>query len=122
MRGVKTMDKQTVNEIRKEHGQEPLEDGDVILDPSWLNYKQQQEMQKQGDQMDGEGQLAGDLMNPEDQPGEEGQPVEEGQAPTETGFTEPNTEYNTETTSDEEDNQGEEPVEKSYSMMVINLD
>lgn len=112
----------TVNEIRKEHGQEPLEDGDVILDPSWLNYKQQQDMQKQDDQMGGEGQLAGDLMNPEDQPGEEAQPDEEGQAPDETKFTEPNTEYNTETTSDEEDNQGEQPIEKSYSMMVINLD
>lgn len=33
----------TVNEIRKEHGEEPIEHGDVILDPSFLNYKQQQQ-------------------------------------------------------------------------------
>ena len=33
----------TVNEIRKEHGEKPLEHGDVILDASFLNYKQQQD-------------------------------------------------------------------------------
>lgn len=38
----------TVNEIRVEHGQEPIENGDVILDPSWLNYTQQQAMAAQG--------------------------------------------------------------------------
>lgn len=37
----------TVNEVRKEHGFEPLDDGDVILDPSWLTYHNQQEMMKQ---------------------------------------------------------------------------
>lgn len=29
----------TINEVRKEHGLEPLEDGDVILDPSYMNMK-----------------------------------------------------------------------------------
>ena len=39
----------TVNEIRKDHGEEPLDDGDVILDPSWLVYHgQQQAMAQQG--------------------------------------------------------------------------
>lgn len=38
----------TVNEIRKEHGEKPLEYGDIILDPSYLNYIQQKEMAAQG--------------------------------------------------------------------------
>lgn len=33
---VKTF--KTVNEIRREHGMEDIEHGDVILDPSWLSY------------------------------------------------------------------------------------
>lgn len=40
----------TINEIRKEHGEKPLENGDIILDPSYLNYIQQKEMAaQQGD-------------------------------------------------------------------------
>lgn len=40
----------TVNEVRKEHGEEPIDDGDVILDSSWLNYHSQQQMAaQQGD-------------------------------------------------------------------------
>ena len=43
----------TVNEIRKEHGEEPIDDGDVILDSSWLTYHSQQQMSQQmGDQGD----------------------------------------------------------------------
>lgn len=37
----------TINEIRKEHGIEPLEYGDVILDPSWINYYSTQQMMAQ---------------------------------------------------------------------------
>lgn len=37
----------TVNEIRKDHGEEPIEDGDVILDASWINYHNQQQMMAQ---------------------------------------------------------------------------
>lgn len=37
----------TVNEIRKEHGEKPIDDGDVILDSSWLNYHTQQQMAAQ---------------------------------------------------------------------------
>lgn len=40
----------TVNEIRKEHGEEPLDDGDVLLDSSWLNYHGQQQMMSQQNQ------------------------------------------------------------------------
>ena len=32
----------TVNETRKEHDLEPIDYGDVILDPSWINYAAQQ--------------------------------------------------------------------------------
>lgn len=34
----------TINEIRKARGLEPIENGDVILDSSWLNYVNQQAM------------------------------------------------------------------------------
>lgn len=37
----------TVNEIRKDHGEKPIDDGDVILDSSWLNYHSQQQMMSQ---------------------------------------------------------------------------
>ena len=37
----------TINEIRKEKGMDEIENGDVILDPSWLSYVQQKEMQSQ---------------------------------------------------------------------------
>lgn len=47
----------TINEIRKEHGEKPLENGDIILDPSYLNYIQQKEMAaQQGDMGMGEEQ------------------------------------------------------------------
>lgn len=39
----------TVNEIRQEHGLEPIDNGDVILDPSWLNYNQQKSMMAQSE-------------------------------------------------------------------------
>lgn len=38
----------TVNEIRKEHDLDPLDEGDIILDPTYANYKTQKE---QADQM-----------------------------------------------------------------------
>lgn len=45
----------TVNEIRADHGKEPLPHGDIILDPSYLNYVQQKEaQQEQADGMSGE--------------------------------------------------------------------
>ena len=44
----------TINEIRKDHGEEPLENGDVILDSSWLNYMQQQQMAQQQQDMGGD--------------------------------------------------------------------
>ena len=39
----------TVNEIRKARGMEPIENGDVILDPSWINMNSMSQMSQQGD-------------------------------------------------------------------------
>ena len=36
----------TLNEIRKAHGEEPIDDGDVILNSAWLTYHNQQQMQQ----------------------------------------------------------------------------
>lgn len=46
---------QTINEIRKENGVEPIKNGDVILDSSWLNYNMQQAMSTQGSEEGAEG-------------------------------------------------------------------
>lgn len=56
----------TVNEIREAHGLEPRDDGDVILDATWLQAKQGAEMSQMQEQMGG---------------GEGGPPEEGGQAP-----------------------------------------
>jgi len=45
----------TVNEIREGHGLEPRDDGDVILDATWLQAKQGAEMAQMQEQMGGEG-------------------------------------------------------------------
>ena len=50
----------TVNEIRKDHGEEPLDDGDVILDPSWLVYHGQQQQMAQMNQSQGDDSGYGD--------------------------------------------------------------
>lgn len=52
----------TVNEIRKEHDMGPLEDGDTILDPSFINMVNQKKMMEQQQSMMGGGA-----------PGEEGE-------------------------------------------------
>ncbi|MCM1216808.1 MAG: phage portal protein [Lachnospiraceae bacterium] len=55
----------TINEVRAERGLDSLgEDGDVILDSSWLNYKSQQAMQAQAG-----GGMGGDM------------PMEDGEVP-----------------------------------------
>ena len=73
----------TVNEIRKEHGEEPIEHGDVILDPSFLNYKQQQQnsgaMQDNGfGGMEGDEDTSGEPTEgtPEEEPDEDAQEEE----------------------------------------------
>lgn len=56
----------TVNEIRKEHGEKPLENGDIILDPSYLNYIQQKEMAAQQGEMGSDEEMMGDESNEEE--------------------------------------------------------
>lgn len=95
----------TINEIRKEHGEKPLENGDIILDPSYLNYIQQKEMAAQ--------QGMGGM------PGEE--PMDE------------NEEYSDYTNQEDEENEeesdysdymseDEEKAEKSESRLIITLE
>lgn len=105
----------TVNEIRKEHGEKPLENGDIILDPSYLNYIQQKEMAAQQGGM-GEEEPMGDDMGDEEEPdysdymsGEDGEQSEQPE-------------------SDEEEDysgymdSGEEDTEKSESKLIITLE
>lgn len=104
----------TVNEIRKEHGEKPLENGDIILDPSYLNYIQQKEMAAQQGGM-GEDPM-GDDMGDEEEPdysdymseGEEEQ--EQSENPDESE------DYSGYMSDDEED------TEKSESRLIITLE
>jgi hypothetical protein len=43
----------TINELRAERDDKPIKYGDVILDPSWLNYVQQEKMSEQQQQQGG---------------------------------------------------------------------
>lgn len=98
----------TVNEIRKEHGEEPIENGDVILDSAWLNYTNQKSMMGGG-------------MSPEDAAGEEEEDYTEYLDDSST----------TEESTDEEDYSGylgtdesetEETTEKSMTKLIITID
>lgn len=51
----------TINEIRKDHDMEPLENGDVILDASWINFNSTQSM------MDDEGGMPEGMEEDEDE-------------------------------------------------------
>lgn len=112
----------TINEIRKEHGEKPLENGDVILDPSYLNYIQQKEMASQGGGM---GTPMGD--GTEDMPDEE-------QSDDYSDYDSEETNDNSQETSDEQEepqvddyseyevDSGEEKAEKSLSKLIISLE
>lgn len=97
----------TINEIRKEHGEKPLENGDIILDPSYLNYIQQKEMAAQ--QQEGMGGM----------PGEE--PMDENEEYPD--FTNQEDEESEEE-SDYSDymSEDEEKAEKSESRLIITLE
>nr|DAP04643.1 MAG TPA: Portal protein [Herelleviridae sp.] len=112
----------TINEIRKEHGEKPLENGDVILDPSYLNYIQQKEMASQGGGM-------GTPMSD----GTEDVPDEE-QSDDYSDYDSEETNDDSQETSDEQEepqvddyseyevNSGEEKAEKSLSKLIISLE
>lgn len=106
----------TVNEIRKEHGEKPLENGDIILDPSYLNYIQQKEMAAQQGGM-GEEEPMGDDMGDEEEPdysdymsGEDEEEQEQSESPDESE------DYSGYMSDDGED------TEKSESKLIITLE
>lgn len=112
----------TINEIRKEHGEKPLENGDVILDPSYLNYIQQKEMVSQG------GGMGTPMGN-----GTEDVPDEE-QSDDYSDYDSEETNDDSQEASDEQEepqvddyseyevNSGEEKAEKSLSKLIISLE
>lgn len=104
----------TVNEIRKEHGEKPLENGDIILDPSYLNYIQQKEMAAQQGDMG--------MGMPEEQ-------LPEGGDEDYSDYTQENEQGGQEEEQSEESNdysdyfsEDEEETEKSLSKLIITLE
>lgn len=103
----------TVNEIRKEHGEKPLENGDIILDPSYLNYIQQKEMAAQQGEMGGDEEMMGDESNEEE--------------PDYSDYMSGEDEEQSENPDESEDYSGymsddEENTEKSESKLIITLE
>ena len=90
----------TINEIRKENGEKPLENGDILLDPAYINYIQAKEqaaaMQQQM------GGMPGDEGGAEDQ----GQPEEDYGDADYSGYG----------------GSEEESTEKSLSRLIITID
>ena len=101
----------TINEIRREHGEKPLEYGDVILDASYLNYIQQKEMAE----AQGMGGLMG--MNP-------GQASDKDEDEDEDDYSDYFNSSSDEEQETEEPSQktGEESVEKSLSRLIITVE
>lgn len=97
----------TINEIRREHGEKPLEYGDVILDASYLNYIQQKEMAE----AQGMGGLMG--MNP-------GQASDEDEDDYSDYFNSSSDEE--QETEEPSQKTGEESVEKSLSRLIITVE
>lgn len=103
----------TVNEIRKEHGEKPLENGDIILDPSYLNYIQQKEMVAQQGEMGSDEEMMGDESNEEE--------------PDYSDYMSGEDEDQSENPDESEDYSGymsddEENTEKSESKLIITLE
>lgn len=105
----------TVNEIRKEHGEKPLENGDIILDPSYLNYIQQKEMAAQQGGM-GEEEPMGDDMGDEEEPDYSDYMSEEDEEQSEQPDNGEEEDYSGYMDS------GEEDTEKSESKLIITLE
>ena len=110
----------TINEIRKEKGMDEIENGDVILDPSWLSYIQQKDMQPS--QMGGFGAL-GTEETPEDTETEESPYEDNGDNISE---EEPDNEYTDygDTSESPYSDTSEPEVEKSetISRLVLTID
>lgn len=104
----------TVNEIRKEHGEKPLENGDIILDSSYLNYIQQKEMAAQQGGM-GEEPM-GDDMGDEEEPDYSDYMSEEDEEQEQSENPDESENYSGYMSDDEED------TEKSESRLIITLE
>lgn len=104
----------TVNEIRKEHGEKPLENGDIILDPSYLNYIQQKEMAAQHGGM-GEEPM-GDDMGDDEEPDYSDYMSEEDEEQEQSENPDESENYSGYMSDDEED------TEKSESRLIITLE
>lgn len=111
----------TVNEIRKEHGEKPLEYGDIILDPSYLNYIQQKEMAAQGGQGGlGMGDMSEDsYQEPEDETDSDYSGYDTDGESEESSNTEEGQESEA---SDYSDYLTEETAEKSLSKLIITIE
>lgn len=110
----------TINEIRKDHGVEPLENGDVILDASWLNYTQQKAM---ADQMGGGGMMG------EEGEGDMGDGDEYSEGEDNSDEYDSNPYYDDVDSSGEDMESGEngyyneeESVEKSMSKLILTVE
>lgn len=112
----------TINEIRKEHGEKPLENGDIILDPSYLNYIQQKEMAAQGGGMgtpmdDGSMDDGSDDQSDDYSDYDSEETTEDSQEQPDKQETAQADDY-----SEYEVDSGEENTEKSLSKLIISLD
>lgn len=94
----------TINEIRKENGEKPLENGDILLDPAYINYIQAKEQQAAMQQQ--MGGMPGDQGEAEDQ----GQPEEDYGDVDYSGYS-----------TEGEDTEGED-TEKSLNKLIITLE
>lgn len=109
----------TVNEIRKEHGEKPIDDGDVILDASWINYHQQSQMAAQQQDMMASGD-EDDEYSDEGDDGDESSYEDSDDEGTEEESTDEDTATEEEEQSPEEDTT--EDTEKSMSRLIISID
>ena len=103
----------TINEIRKEHGEKPLEYGDVILDASFLNYIQQKAM---ADQAASQGDMGDD---------EEDYDNNEDKEDDDYNYDETEDDESSEDESGEDNNDSDdsdEDTEKSLSKLIITLE
>lgn len=100
----------TVNEIRKEHGEKPLENGDIILDPSYLNYIQQKEMAAQ------QGGMGEEPMGDDEEPDYSDYMSEEDEEQEQSENPDESENYSGYMSDDEED------TEKSESRLIITLE
>lgn len=104
----------TINEIRKEHGEKPLEYGDVILDASFLNYIQQKAMADQAASQGDMGDDEEDYDNNEDKEDDDDYNYDE------TEDDESSEDESGEDNNDSDDS--DEDTEKSLSKLIITLE